>query len=155
MDSIYITHLPGSTDTHKNEHPPFEYYQQRLVPRAHNNGCIISVYTVPSGKANCPYHYHTANEEAFYILNGSAMLRTPHGEQPLAAGDFVFFPTGPAGAHRISNPSLIQPLVYIDYSTKHAGDICVYPDSGKIGAWFPGGGGLFRQQDAVDYYEGE
>ena len=155
MDEILVTHLPGAPDSHKNEHPGYEYRRQTLVPRGDGHGCLVSVYTLPPGKANFPYHWHTLNEECFYVLSGSGVLRTPQGERPLAAGDFVFCPAGPSGAHKISNPAGPEPLVYIDYDTRNKGDVCVYPDSGKIGAWFSGGGGIFRQADAVDYYEGE
>jgi uncharacterized cupin superfamily protein len=36
-------------------------------------GC--SLYELPPGKASWPYHYHTANEEALYVLSGTGTLR--------------------------------------------------------------------------------
>jgi len=64
-------------------------------------GC--SYYELPPGKTAFPYHFHTANEEAFYVLEGEAELRTPVGESDLRAGDYVVFRAGPDGAHQIRN----------------------------------------------------
>ena len=36
-------------------------------------GC--SLYEVPPGRRAWPYHYHLANEEAIYVLEGSGTLR--------------------------------------------------------------------------------
>ena len=38
-------------------------------------------------------------------------------------------------------------------SAAHAPEAVEYPDSGKVGVRPPGG--IFRTQDAVDYWEGE
>lgn len=48
-------------------------------------------------------------------------------------------------------------LVYLDADSKDRGnvDIAVYPNSGIIGIWSEGIHQLFRQQDAVDYYNEE
>jgi uncharacterized cupin superfamily protein len=40
-------------------------------------GC--SLYELPPGKRSWPYHYHTANEEALYVLSGSGTLRVGVG----------------------------------------------------------------------------
>ena len=99
--------------------------------------------------------FHHNNEETFYILSGEGVLRTPDGERKVSAGEFLFFPTGPAGAHKLTNSSDTENLVYIDFDVVHDVDITIYPDSEKIGVWGMGINQLYPQAEAVDYYDGE
>ena len=63
---------------------------------AENLGC--SLYELPPGKQSWPYHYHTANEEAVFVLAGEGQLRTEGGEKPLQSGDFITLPADERGA---------------------------------------------------------
>ena len=62
------------------------------------------------------------------------------------------FPDGPGGAHKVTNIDA-EPLRVMMISTMDEPSIAVYPDSGKVGV-FPLGR-LFREVDAVDYWDGE
>ena len=125
-------------------------------------GC--SLYEVPPGKKSWPYHFHAGNEEAVYVLAGEGAVRTPDGETPISPGSYVALPAGEEGAHRISNTG-DEPLRYLAVSTMNDPDVTGYPDSGKLGVFAgapPGGpsderivSGYFREDDAVDYWEGE
>ena len=110
-------------------------------------GC--SVYDVPPGARNWPYHFHVGNEEWLIVVSGRPTLRTPDGERELEPGDVVNFPEGEAGAHDVANRSAENVRVAI-FSTLRKG-FPEYPDAGKVGA----GGRFFRLADAVDYFEGE
>jgi uncharacterized cupin superfamily protein len=68
----------------------------------------------------------------FFVLEGTPLVRTPEGEETLAAGDVVYFPEGTAGLHAISNPS-DQPARLIAISTKRFPDVVAYPERGV--AW--------------------
>ena len=116
---------------------------------------MVSIYEIPPGKSAYPYHYHHKNEETFYILSGEGILRTPCGERKGRAGDFLFFPVGKEGAHKLTNSSCTEKLVYIDFDVVHDVDIAQYPDSDKIGIWGKGINKLFPQSGSVDYYDGE
>jgi len=111
-----------------------------------------SIYELPPGQSNCPYHYEYGNEEWLLVLDGRPVLRHPEGEVELEPGDVVCFPDGPEGAHKVTNRRPGTARIAI-FSTKHDPSIAVYPDSDKIGVWPPGK--LFRAGDAVDYWEGE
>jgi len=138
---------------HKHAHPNFEFIRRDLLPRGMAR-CVVALYEIPPGKAAYPYHYHAQNEECFYILSGAGTLRTPEGERPVAAGEFLFFPAGAIGAHKLTNTGNVD-LVYLDYDTHHDVDVAFYPDSGKIGVWGMGINQVYRTEDQVDYYEGE
>jgi len=125
-------------------------------------GC--SLFEIAPGKRAFPFHYHFANEEALYILDGSGTLRLGIEESQVRAGHFVAFRTAMDNAHQLINSGSV-PLRYICFSTMIGPEVCGYPDSGKIAILAgraPGGSRsvsamrkCFREGSAVDYYEGE
>jgi uncharacterized cupin superfamily protein len=120
-----------------------------------------SVYELPPGQANCPYHYHLANEEMLVVLRGKPDLRTPEGWRRLEEGEVVAFRVGEQGAHQVVNRTEENVRILI-VSEMRSPEIAVYPDSGKIGPreHAPGSGreGMrfnFRAEDHRDYWDGE
>lgn len=63
----------------------------------------INFYSLQPGKSNYPYHQHYGREEAFYIISGTATLRTPEGEIEVKEGDIIVFPANEKGAHMLTN----------------------------------------------------
>lgn len=90
-----------------------------------------SLYEVPPGHRSVPYHYHTGNEEAIYVLDGSGTLRLDGEEHGISAGDYVALPVGEPGAHQVHNTSE-EPVRYLCFSTMEEPDAIVYPDSSKV-----------------------
>jgi uncharacterized cupin superfamily protein len=124
-------------------------------------GC--SLYELPPGRKSWPYHYHTANEEALYVLAGTGRLRHDGESYDLRAGSYATFPAEASGGHRVVNDS-DEPLRYLVVSTMNDPDLTVYPDSGKFGVYVgapPGGrserslSGYYNRDDDVDYWDGE
>lgn len=115
---------------------------------------------LPPGKAQCPFHAHHAEEEMFFILEGTGELRFGEQRYPLRANDVVACPTGGAEvAHQILNTGTTT-LRYLAISTMRELESCTYPDSGKVSVSArPSGGprfyGLYRQETTVDYYDRE
>lgn len=147
-----IDALPGK---HVAEHEGYEYTRRRFVRRGEAANTLVSVYEIPPGKAAYPYHYHLKDEETFCILSGEGLLTTPDGERPVRAGELLFFPAGSEGAHKLTNTSATEKLVYIDFDVIHDLDVAVYPDSGKIGVWGKDVNRVYRMDDDVAYYDGE
>jgi uncharacterized cupin superfamily protein len=107
--------------------------RKQLGEAAEGDALGCSLYELPPGTRSWPYHYHAANEEALFVLEGAGSLRH-HGEMVgLEAGDYVAFPADERGAHRVINDT-DDPLRYLMVSTMVAPDVTVYPDSEKIGA---------------------
>ena len=155
MNKIKHFNIADLPVNHKKEHDSFEYYRKKFVPFGDAKNTLVSVYEIPPGKAAYPYHYHHKNEETFYILSGEGILKTPEGERTVKAGDFLFFPTGAEGAHKLTNTSETELLRYIDFDVVHDIDVCEYPDSGKIGIWGMDMNRIYPKDSDVDYYEGE
>lgn len=139
----------------------FERKQLGAAAGGDRLGC--SLYEIPPGGQSWPYHYHTRNEEAIFVLSGAGTLRLAGDTLTLSEGDYVALPADESGAHRVVNDS-DEPLAYLAVSTMDDPDVTVYPDSGKFGLFVgspPGGhdartlSGYFRLDDSVDYWADE
>ena len=148
------------TTTERGE---IEFRRKRLAAVAGGEEIGCSLYDLPAGRRSWPYHYHTANEEALFVLEGTGALRHDGESVSLAAGDYVALPAGEGGGHRVVNDS-DGALRYLAVSTMNEPDVTVYPDSEKIGVFVgspPGGRdgrsvhAYYRRDDAVDYWTGE
>ncbi len=87
---------------------------------------------LPPGKTAWPLHYHHANEEAIYLLEGEATLRLGDERIRVQAGDYIALPAGPDDAHQLTNTGAAV-VRYLVISTMTKPDVCVYPDSNKVG----------------------
>ena len=140
---------------HKADHPGFEHSKKVIVGKAESSNMEVSIYEVPPGKTAVPYHYHLRNEEVFMIMSGTGLLKTPHGERVVSAGDFLYFPNNEEGAHKITNTSETEPLVYLDFDLLHDLEVVFYPDSEKTGIFGMGQRMVFPVSRQVGYFDGE
>ena len=147
-----IEQIPAS---HKAKHEGYEYFRRKFVPFGEAKQTHVCVYEIPPGKAAYPYHFHYKTEETFYIISGTGILRTSEGEREVRGGELIFFPAGEEGAHKLTNISDTENLVYIDFDVPHDLDVAVYPDSDKIGVWGMGINQMYPKSANVDYYDGE
>ncbi|MFP8890537.1 cupin domain-containing protein [Natrialbaceae archaeon A-CW2] len=147
----------------KSHRTGFDIKRKKLAEEAGGEQLGCSLYEIPPGKKSWPYHYHTANEEAIYILDGTGTLRAEGGTTSIKSGDYLTFPVGEEYARRVINDS-DSPLRYLCFSTMKEPEISVYPDSNKMGAFAGSPSGTvsgeplnryFQQSDDVDYWEGE
>jgi len=107
---------------------------QKAVGRAGGGRAIgCSWYDIPPGRAAYPFHFHTANEEALYVLEGEGALRLGDATVKVGAGDWIAFPVGPEAAHQLRNTGS-TPLRYLCLSTMNNVEVVGYPDSKKVGA---------------------
>ena len=67
----------------------FAYRRKQLGSSAGGEKLGCSLYEVPPGRRAWPYHYHLANEEAIYVLEGSGTLRIGGEEIRVSKGDYV------------------------------------------------------------------
>ena len=164
MSNIIITNMRNITPETEN-HPPYEYTKHAVTDASQKyevaspnegNQLVVAFYTVPPGKSSYPFHYHTVNEEAFYIISGDGLLETHDAKHPIAAGDIIVCPAGKTGAHKITNTSETENLIYLDIDTNKTPEIAIYPHSNKVGIRAPGGiRDNYIQDDRVSYYHNE
>jgi uncharacterized cupin superfamily protein len=137
----------------------FESRSARVGPLLGATDLGYSYDVVAPGKASCPFHSHRGEEEMFFIVKGTGLLRYGRETRKVRAGDFICCPVGgPETAHQIINDSPAE-LAYISVSTMMPAEVCEYPDSGKVAAF--GGTGPDRLRhiteaaSVVDYWKGE
>jgi uncharacterized cupin superfamily protein len=112
-----------------------------------------------AGHRGCIPHCHSAEEEVFVILEGTATLElwpSPRSDSdtveeiPLRAGHVVARPPGTRVSHSFrAGPDGVTMLVY---GTRDVNDICFYPRSNKI---FWRGIGVIGRIQQLEYFDGE
>jgi uncharacterized cupin superfamily protein len=137
----------------------FAWSSARIGPKLGAKDLGYSYDVVPPGKASCPFHSHRAEEEMFFIVRGTGLLRYGKETRKVRAGDFICCPVGgPDTAHQLVNDSG-EELAYISVSTMAPAEVCEYPDSGKVGAFGGAGESRLRHMTEaaakVDYWKGE
>lgn len=159
-----VTHENKAERIERSHGETFDGTGIRLGATAGSEDLGCTLFEVPPERSPVPYHYHTANEEAIYVLDGTGMLRTETGKIEISKGDYISLPAGEEGAHQVIN-SADETLRYLCFSTMNEPDAMVYPDSNKIGivaGTAPGGPReeitlqkTFHADSNVDYWEGE
>lgn len=129
----------------KNTQNGNEFTVKPVTSREQVRKCNVNFVEVEPGNYAYGYHYHEMNEEVFYIISGTGIVRTPQGGITVNAGDAITFPTGPEGAHVIQNGSETEKLVYIDFGTHAEAEIVHLPDFGKIMVIGKNGMGIYDE----------
>jgi len=123
---------PHSTDL--NERHPFD----------------VEVIRIPPGKANYPYHLHSAQWEFYHVLSGRGIARHAEGRTPIESGDaFIFKPNEP---HQLINDGSEDLVVYV-VADNPIGESVYYPDSNKWLVRSPER--RILRSEGLEYYDGE
>ncbi len=144
-------HDPGQEHRHN-----FGFLKSTVIsPYKTGEGKLsISFYTLKPGQSNYPYHQHFGREEVFYIISGTATLKTPKGEVKVTEGDVIFMPPNENGAHMLTNTS-DDIVSYLDIDTQTSSDVILYPDSGNVRVLAGGMQKSFKLDSEVNYLDGE
>jgi len=104
-----------------------------LTPAMRRRGGHLGVVEMRLEKdhASCPFHWHTREDEVFYVLSGRGVLRYGEELRELGPGDCVACPAGTQVAHQLANP-FDETLVYLAIGPHDPHEVCGYPDSGKV-----------------------
>ena len=156
---INVVDAPVYRGTH-GEH--FEFTMAGLARNAGARAIGANVTRVPPGKAAFPLHHHHANEEHFFILSGSGVLRVGDATYPVKPQDYIVnLPGGADTAHQLVNTGK-DDLVYLAISTQLLPEVAGYPESRKTGVRLGLGEVsaaryLFRDsdKDATGYWDDE
>ena len=88
------------------------------------------VETLAPGAWSSDRHWHAAEDEFLYVLEGFGSLHDDAGMHDLQVGDAICWRHGAPNGHRVGNRSDV-PLRYLIVGTRVLGDVCTYPDSGR------------------------
>jgi uncharacterized cupin superfamily protein len=120
-----------------------------MGPESYKIGVAIEEL-LPNNQNN-PAHYHLREEEHVFILAGAVTVRIGKEFHVMKAGDYVRFPAGSPHEHCLYNHTN-EPCRYIIIGDDDPNDVCVYPDSNKVGVT------ALRQRfmrEHQDYWVGE
>lgn len=165
IDEIAIEERPPFFQPHG---PAAERFGSRTGAIGTRIGAKLLGYNITSvapGKRAFPLHNHHANEEMFFILQGTGELRIGKEERyPIRKGDFIANPPGgPDRAHQMINTGE-EELRYLAVSTMIVPETVEYPDSGKVASFSrqtaPDGTmrivrQVGRPETSIDYWDGE
>ena len=141
---------------HRNtKNPAYGFTRKEFIRRGEASETLVSIYEIPPGQCAVRCRCHLKDEETCSILSGEGLLKAPEGERAVRPGDLLFFPAGDEGAHKLTNTSATEKLVYIDFDVIHDLDAAIYPDSGKIGVWGKNITRVYPMDANVGYYTGE
>jgi uncharacterized cupin superfamily protein len=88
------------------------------------------IETLHPGAWSSHRHWHTAEDELLYVLEGTVTLRDDDGMHDLSADDAAAWPHGCPNAHHLTNCS-DRPCRYVIVGSRAGNDICHYPDDGR------------------------
>ena len=135
--------------------PPFDRAMDGRFRRALGNGFGLTKFGVNLTElrpdaASSLRHWHTAEDEFVYILEGAPTLVTDAGEQQLAAGMCAGFPANSGNGHRLENRTgaLVR---YIEIGNRSAGEQVHYSDVDLRLEKEPDGTRAFRHRDGTPY----
>jgi uncharacterized cupin superfamily protein len=88
----------------------------------------VNLLTLPPGVWSSQRHWHSAEDEFLWVVDGEVVLVTDSGEEVLRAGDCAGFKAGVADGHHLQNRSQQTAHVLEVGSRRPDRDVCEYPD---------------------------
>jgi len=151
---IYINRINiDEIDWVKRDAPePYDFEDKDIDPLIGAQLLGYRLIRLQPNNASFPMHFHHFSDEMFYVMEGECTLKTPRGDLTITTGDFIAFPPGEAGAHKIVNTGEASCTVLAVGMNQPQG-VSEYPDSNKVFPYVSGR--LFRKDDNVSYWNGE
>lgn len=88
----------------------------------------INLLRLPPGQWSSQRHWHTAEDEFLFVLEGEVVLVTDAGEEVLRPGDCAGFKAGEPDGHHVQNRSGAEAVLLEMGSRRPAEDGAEYPD---------------------------
>jgi uncharacterized cupin superfamily protein len=109
----------------------------------------VNVLTLEPGAWSSQRHWHSAEDEFVYVLDGEVVLVTNAGEEVLRPGDCAGFKAGEAdGHHLINRADRPARLLEVGTRTEPGVDAVDYPD---IDLMIPLGADDYHTKDGAPY----
>jgi len=112
--------------------PPFDApCAKRVRKRLGDAGGLtdfgVNLMRLPPGGWSSQRHWHTAEDEFVYVLEGELTLVEDGGEITLRAGDCAAFPKNSGSGHHLINRSTV-PAVYLEAGSRKPEDVTICSD---------------------------
>jgi len=108
----------------------------------------VNLLRLPPGQWSSQRHWHEAEDEFVFVLEGEVVLVTDAGEEVLRAGDCAGFKAGDPDGHHVQNRSAGE-AVLLEIGSRKPGEEAVdYPDIDLI---LKRGARAYSHNDGTDY----
>lgn len=135
IDPNIVPHVAGSDYPAPFDEPCKNRMRQRLGDAAGLSQFGVNLLTLPPGAWSSQRHWHSAEDELIWILEGEVVLVTDDGEQILYAGECAGFAASVRNGHHLQNRSG-QPARILEIGSRFRDtDRCEY--SGIDLVWDP------------------
>lgn len=128
LTAAAIAAMDGTAKTHFLN-PNAQRMNKSLGDATGLTGLGIHLIEVAPGHDTTEHHAHHHEDEAVYVLSGTATARTGDTEHSINPGDFIGYRKGGL-AHSITNTGP-EPLRLLVIGQRLAHDVGDYPDKGK------------------------
>jgi uncharacterized cupin superfamily protein len=128
IDVSTVTAVTGSRYPAPFDAPCAARIRRRLGDEAQLTDFGVNLLRLPAGAWSSQRHWHSAEDEFVYVLEGEVVLVTDAGEESLRAGDCAGFKAGVKDGHHLQNRSQQDAVVLEIGSRKVAEDEGDYPD---------------------------
>lgn len=108
----------------------------------------VNLLRLPPGQWSSQRHWHTAEDEFTWVVEGEVVLVENEGETTLRAGDCAGFKAGVANGHHFQNRSDTVAVLLEMGSRRPGEDGCDYPDIDLI---LREGEATYRHRDGTPY----
>jgi len=121
--------------------------RQRLGDAGGLNDFGVNLMRLPPGNWSSQRHWHSAEDEFVYVLEGELTLIEDDGETVLRAGDCAAFPKGAGNGHHMINRSRVV-AVYLEVGARSPDDITICSDVDMMSS---NADGRFVHKDGTPY----
>jgi uncharacterized cupin superfamily protein len=128
IDSNAAPTTVGSRYPTPYDEPCQARFRRRLGDAAGLTQFGVNITTLPPGCWSSQRHWHTAEDEFVFVLEGEVVLVTNAGEEILRAGSCAGFKAGAADGHQLQNRSDRDAVVLEIGTRRPEDDEVFYPD---------------------------
>jgi uncharacterized cupin superfamily protein len=122
--------------------------RQRLAQSSGLSDFGVNLLRLPPGTWSSQRHWHKAEDEFVFVLEGEVVLITDSGEETLRAGDSAGFKAGVKDGHHLQNRSPREALV-LEVGSRKPEDEGEYSDIDM--RFMRAGAGSFAHKDGTPY----
>ncbi len=113
----------------------------------------VNLVVLPPGTWSSQRHWHSAEDEFVYVLEGEPTLVTDAGRQPMQPGMCAGFPAASGNGHHLVNETS-EPVTYLEVGSRRDEDDVDYPDI-DMRIERRGRDGTFAHRDGTPYRTGK
>lgn len=147
IDIADVPEIQGTGYPPPYDAPCAERVRQRLGDAGGLADFGVNLMRLPPGNWSSQRHWHSAEDEFVYVLEGELTLIEDGGETVLRAGDCAAFPKNSGNGHHMINRSNAT-AVYLEVGSRSPVDVITCAD---IDMMSPSSDGRFLHKDGKPY----